>query len=209
MGNKLRPAIFYVIAIFILIFTAPPANSDAATPEAMVDSFHSDLLDVMKEGKKLGVKGRYEKLLNQIDTYFHMPLMVLFVTNEHWQTAPPEARHALIGAARRFGAGEMAVLFSDYAGESFKTNGTRRIQDKSVLVDTSLIQPEGSPVKLIYRVRKFGDSWRIIDVLLDGSISQLLKRRGEYRRVLAEEGLSGLTKLLNQKADEMLADKTN
>ncbi|HBT41819.1 MAG TPA: hypothetical protein DEB21_07330, partial [Rhodospirillaceae bacterium] len=55
------------------------------------------------------------------------------------------------------------------------------------------------------RLRKFDEKWRIIDVLLDGTISQLIKRRDEYRRTLEDSGVAGLTNLLNAKADEILA----
>ena len=62
---------------------------------------------------------------------------------------------------------------------------------------------------MTYRLRKFGEKWRIIDVLLDGTISQLIKRRDEYRRTLEDSGIAGLTNLLNAKADEILAsDRT-
>ena len=58
---------------------------------------------------------------------------------------------------------------------------------------------------MTYRLRKFGEKWRIIDVLLDGTISQLIKRRDEYRRTLEDSGITGLTNLLNAKVDEILA----
>ena len=114
----------------------------------------------------------------------------------------------LIQAARRMGAGELAVLFSGYGGETFDTTGTQGIKDGSVLVETELVRKAESNVKLTYRLRKFGEEWRIIDVLLDGTISQLLKRRDEYRRTLEKSGVSGLTDLLNAKADEILASET-
>ena len=66
----------------------------------------------------------------------------------------------------------------------------------------------GDDVDITYRVRKFDENWRIIDVLLDGTISQLVKRKDEYRRTLEDGGVSALTNLLNTKADEILASET-
>jgi phospholipid transport system substrate-binding protein len=204
-----RQAIKFVLAGALVVLALVPSAARADGPAATVDAFHSDLLSVMKESETLGVSGRYKKFLEQLDRYFHMPLMVSFVSGEHWAKATSQARQNLNQAARRIGAGELAVLFSGYGGETFKTVGTRPIKDGSILVETELERRSDSNVKLTYRLRKFGESWRIIDVLLDGTISQLLKRRDEYRRTLEDSGIAGLTDLLNAKADEILtSDRT-
>lgn len=204
-----RQALKLVLAWVFITFAMAPSTVRADMPETVVDAFHNDLLAVMKDSDNLGISGRYTKFLTYLDRYFHMPLMVSFVSGTHWAKADPQARQNLNEAARRIGAGELAVLFSGYGGETFKTVGTRPIKDGSVLVETELERRSDSNVKLTYRLRKFGESWRIIDVLLDGTISQLLKRRDEYRRTLEDNGISGLTNLLNAKADEILAsDRT-
>ena len=46
--------------------------------------------------------------------------------------------------------------------------------------------------------------WRIVDVLLDGSISELAMRRSEYRRVLKKNGVDGLIQTLNSKAAQLV-----
>lgn len=191
----------------ILLLSSLPHIARADAPEDAVEGFHSGLTGIMKEGKKIGISGRYNKFLKLSDKYFHIPLMVAFVSGENWTKADKEARMHLIQAARRMGAGELAVLFSGYGGETFSTLGAHGIKDGSVLVETELVRKAESNVKLTYRLRKFGNEWRIIDVLLDGAISQLLKRRDEYRRTLEQSGIDGLTALLNAKADEILASE--
>lgn len=181
------------------------ARAESAGPAPMVEAFHEDLLAIMKSAKTLGVKGRYDRFLGLTDKYFDMPLMVRFVTGEHWAKAPEQVRNDVTAAARRLSAAELAVLFDSYSGETFKTVGVRDIQDKTMLVDTLLVRQGNDDIKVIYRARKVGGQWRIIDVLLDGAISQLIKRRDEYRRTLTDSGIPGLTKLLNAKADEITA----
>lgn len=190
-----------------LLLLASPTLGQAApeTPTALVEAFHSDLLNIMKSAKSLGVSGRYNKFLGLIDEYFDLPLMVRFVTAKQWATADSQARHAVTAAARRMSAAELAVLFDDYGGEVFKTTGTRDIKDGTVLVQTVLKREGEDDVKVSYRALKIGGNWRIIDVMLDGDISQLVKRRGEYARTLADKGIAGLTKLLNDKAAEITA----
>ena len=205
MNPLRRQAVKLVLTWVLIAFAMTPSIVRADTPEAVVDAFHSDLLAVMKDSDNLGISGRYTKFLEHLDRYFHMPLMVSFVSGTHWAKADQDARRKLNDAARRLSAGELAVLFSGYGGETFKTVGTRPIKDGSVLVETELERKSDSNVKVTYRLRKFDEKWRIIDVLLDGTISQLIKRRGEYHRTLVDSGVAGLTNLLNAKADEILA----
>ncbi len=202
--RAVRGSFLLLVALWVV---ATPARGGSDSPAGVVDAFHSDLLSVMKDAKNLGISGRYKKILSQVDRYFHMPLMVRFVTGNHWATASPDEQMALLKAARDFSAGEMAVLFGGYSGETFKTVRTQAIEDGSVLVETELVRPADDNVTVIYRTRKFSESWRIIDVILDGSISQLLKRRGEYRRTLSQSGIPGLTALLRAKADEIVANR--
>ncbi len=204
-----QQAVKIMLAGLLVVLALAPSVVRADGPKATVDALHDDLLSIMKESETLGISGRYNRFLTQLDRYFHMPLMVSFVSGEYWSKADKQARQKLNEAALRIGAGELAVLFSGYSGEMFKTISTRPIKDGSVLVETELVRQSDSNVKLTYRVRKFGENWRIIDVLLDGTISQLLKRRDEYRRTLQDSGIAGLTSLLNAKADEILAsDRT-
>jgi hypothetical protein len=57
-----------LISGLILIATmmvAAPSKAGDTGAIAVVNAFHSVLLDMMKSAKKLGVKGRYEKVANR------------------------------------------------------------------------------------------------------------------------------------------------
>ena len=51
-----------------------------------------------------------------------------------------------------------------------------------------------------YLMRRDGDSWRIDDVYLTGTISELATRRSEFSAVLRSQGVDGLIETLNRKA---------
>ena len=57
---------------------------------------------------------------------------------------------------------------------------------------------------MAYIAAKFSGYWRLIDVVVDGGISELKVRRSEYNSTLNRTGLSGLINLLNNKADELM-----
>jgi phospholipid transport system substrate-binding protein len=74
-----------------------------------------------------------------------------------------------------------------------------------VIVDTRLVQSNGEAVVLNYLLRENGGAWRILDVYLSGSISELAVRRSEFGAVLKREGSDGLIRTLEQRIAEIAA----
>jgi phospholipid transport system substrate-binding protein len=72
-----------------------------------------------------------------------------------------------------------------------------------VIVHTKLTQPNDKPVQLDYLLRDGQGKWRIIDVYLSGTVSQLAARRSEFSAVLRDSGVAGLVALLKQKTAQL------
>ena len=50
--------------------------------------------------------------------------------------------------------------------------------------------------KIIIKVAKDNKNWKIFDVLLDGSISEVATKKSDFKKIIKEEGVSGLVKNL-------------
>ena len=66
---------------------------------------------------------------------------------------------------------------------------------------THIIKSNGETTRLDYLMRQNERSWRISDVYLDGSISQLAVHRSEFHSIFQREGFDGLVLALNRKVD--------
>ena len=73
---------------------------------------------------------------------------------------------------------------------------------------TRLIPGNSEPVELTYRMRSTAPGWRIIDVFLKGSVSELALRRSEYSSVIKRDGFDALIKGLDEKVDELATGET-
>ncbi len=62
-----------------------------------------------------------------------------------------------------------------------------------------MLRPNDDAVDLNYRLRKTGDDWKIIDVYLSGTISQLANYRSEFAATLRTGGADALVDLINKK----------
>ncbi|MDA0239658.1 MAG: ABC transporter substrate-binding protein [Proteobacteria bacterium] len=196
-----------VLAVGLVAFQfagVMPAQASAENPRAVVESFHTVLLDVMKQSKVLNVKARFDRLLPAIQQAFNLPLMVKAASGNGWKLASEPEKAEMVAAFTRMSAGTYASRFSGYSGQEFKTVGERPGPRDMILVETEIASPDGSSVTLTYLTRKAEDGWRIVDVLLDGGISELAVRRSEYRRIVKTGGAGGLTSILNQTAEKLL-----
>ena len=194
-------------ALIIIAFLATSLTGEAfaASPSEIVERFQATLLDVMKDAKTLTVQQRYSRLRPSVEKSFHIPLMIQIASGGYWKKAMPNERQQLVNAFRRMSISTLATLFDGYSGEVFKLVDEKPGPQNTTLVRTKLIKADKSTVDIAYVARLFKDGWRIIDVILDNGISELMVRRSEYRLVLKNKGILGLIKLLNGKADELVA----
>ncbi|MCP5373218.1 MAG: ABC transporter substrate-binding protein [Hyphomicrobiales bacterium] len=190
--------------LFVLFATATPADASDSGPRPVVESFQAGLLQVMREAKTLGVKGRYDRLSPLIDDSFHLRTMVRIACGPYWKQADDSQQEALVTAFKRMSTSTLATLFDGYGGQEFRTVGERDAGHGTVLVDTQLVDPDGSTVSISYVSIHGRDRWWVVDVIVDDGISELKVRISEYRAVLKKGGPAALIDLLNAKADQLI-----
>ena len=187
----------------ILLFLAGLALGGPARaqgPErAVVESLHDALLTCMKNADALGFQGRFEHIAANLDQTFDLPFMARLALGTAWKDLTPVQRADFVALSRRFSAASYAHNFDGYGGERFETLGAESAARGTVVVQTELVQPKEKPVRFDYRLRKSRDGWRIIDVHLDGMISELTIRRSEYRSLIQRKGFPGLVETLEEK----------
>lgn len=190
-----------LIGFLVLVAFVPVGRADTNGPAAVVDAFHVTLLSVMKDAEALGFKGRYARIEPAMNTAYDLPRMTRIATGSHWKKATAEQQAGLVAAFTRMSVGTYASRFDGYEGEKFETLGTRAGPQKTTLVSTRIIDSDGKPIGLTYVTLETGGTWKIVDVLLDNSISELAVRISEYRQVLNTGGVDALIASLNEKAD--------
>jgi phospholipid transport system substrate-binding protein len=188
---------------FLAPLTSVAQDADPATQR--VSSLSDALLDTMKQAKELGVKGRYDKLAPILAKTYDLPLMARIAVGQNWAALTPEQQKAIVAAFTRMTTATYASRFDGFSGEQFIILQTVDQKSGDKIVKTQIIQSNGKPIALSYLVRKTGNDWRIIDVYLNGTISELANRRAEFGAVLKSGGADGLVGSLNKQGDKLLA----
>ena len=184
-----------VAAALLAVLVSQQALADA---KSTIDGFDGVLLDVMKNADKLGYKGRYDKLAPVITKTYDLPLMARISVGPEWSTLTPDQQAKITEAFKSLSIATFASRFDGYGGESFQITGESPANADDI-VDTKMLRPNDDAVDLNYRLRKTGDDWRIIDVYLSGTISQLANYRSEFSTTLRTKGADGLIQLINDK----------
>ncbi len=176
--------------IFLASDAAAQATPAAAT--ASVERFHAALLENMKA--KASFTDRRDKLAPVVKDVFDLPVMARLSTGGAWAKMSDADHDKITEAFGDWTIATYAMQFKEWDGEGFVTNNTTDDGKGNVVVNTRLTQKAGAPVIFNYRMRKSGDVWKVVDIYLEGAISQLALRRGEFGAVIARGGVDELVK---------------
>jgi len=191
----------------------PGVDAESADVDAeivrTVERLHAMMLSVMKDSEALGYAGRYERLEPVVRSQFDLPFMAAKSVGRYWKTASQEERDQLVKTFSRFSVANYAGRFDGWSGQTFETLGVDASARGTMLVRTKLLNPSGDDIQLYYRLRNGTDGrWKIIDVYLNGTVSELALRRSEYSSLIKREGFEALLIALNKRI-ETLADQAS
>jgi phospholipid transport system substrate-binding protein len=186
-----------------------PASIDAGaeTPVAVVEKLHSQLLDVMKRADELGFDGRLALLRPVLSETFDLAFVGEKVVGNHWNKLSEDEQKRWIEKFSHLMAANYAGRFSGYNGESFRTLGEEAAARDTRVVLTKILVPSDEDVQLNYRLIGTASGWRIIDVYLNGTVSELALRRSEYSATLKRDGFDKLTAAVDDKIAELSKKK--
>lgn len=73
------------------------------------------------------------------------------------------------------------------------------------MVSSRIVRRNGTAISIDYVMRDESGQWRVVDVLLDGSISRVALQRSDFRSLLDRGGTAALLSNLRRKSAELQA----
>lgn len=182
--------------------TVPPGSP---TPEQVIERLHAGLLQIMQHADSLGYEGRAKTMASTVAAVYDTEFMARKSVGRHWRSLSAEERARFVDVFGRLTVANYAGRFTGYDGEHFEIEGREDGVHGTVLVKTVLVKSDGEPVHLDYRLHPTDKGWRIIDVYLNGTISELALRRSEYSALLKREGFEKLVEAIDTKIANLRA----
>ncbi|MCW5732203.1 MAG: ABC transporter substrate-binding protein [Alphaproteobacteria bacterium] len=191
------PAFLRLLTVLaVLAAIAPGRASFAETPESVartvIESFYATLLATMKQGEQLGFRGRYEALEPAILKAYDMERMSLRVLGPSVARMTRQDVDRMKATFTRLNVTTYASRFKKFGGEKFVVGNAQAVANIGVLVESQIVTSKGEAVTINYLLTQESGDWRINDVYLKGTISEVATRRSEYAGVLRQSGIDGL-----------------
>src|SRR5262245_16002343 len=205
-GSKLDSRLFIAIAAIVaanLVVSIGLQAQPSSQAVTHIQSYYQQLMPTIQQAGRLSVRERDKRFTPAITSAFDLPTMTRLAVGPTWQTFSSAQQAAVRDAFARFIIADYASQVKDYSGESFVVDPKTVPEPRGggEIVKTKLLQPGGRTVSINYLVR----GGRVIDIYLNGTISDLATRRDEFASIIASGGAEGLIKRLYDRTQKLLA----
>jgi len=169
-------------------------TSAANVIQSMADQAMNELTD-----QSLADDVRRKKFVSLMDRYFAMDVVSRFVLGRYWRSISEAEIEEFSVLLQNYLALNYANQFKEFNGEQFVV-GDETQKNKDTFVDSQFVRPDGPPVNIVWRMRMFDDSYKIIDVSIEG-LSMGITQRDEFTSVIQQnnDDVGALTAALKAK----------
>ena len=196
-----------VVVLAGLLAIASVGRAADSAPTAVVRQFDDALLSILKDGEKLGYSGRYQRLRAVMQETFDLDFMAEKVLGKSWNDLSDADRTRWREVFSEFTVANYAANFDRFTGQQFEIRGEEPSANATVLVKTLVKSPGHEDVELTYRLHQVGGRWRIMDVFLKGTVSEVALRRSDYGSVLERDGFGKLVDVVRARIADLAAGR--
>jgi phospholipid transport system substrate-binding protein len=191
-----------VVTAMILFGSSPSRGQTPGAAAARIQTYYQELMPTIQQAGRLSVRERDKRFAPAITAAFDFAIMTRLAVGPAWKSFSAAQQAAVQDAFTRFIVADYASQISNYSGESFVVDPQTSPESRGggEIVKTKLLQPGGRTVSINYLVR----GGRVIDVYLNGTISDLATRRDEFGSIIASGGADGLIKRLHDRTQSLL-----
>jgi phospholipid transport system substrate-binding protein len=196
-GRPVRLAIL----VAALLYPASPAHAGPASD--VIAKLNAVFIEVMQNAKSLGYEGRYKALEPALSGAYDFPEMARVSAGRHWRDLTDDQKQKVTAAFETYSVATYAARFDGFGGERFEILGEDPAPGGNLRVNNQIVPTSGAPIRIDYLLREKAGAWRIIDVYLKSSVSELAVRRAEFTDTLSKSGFTGLIADLESKVAKL------
>ena len=196
-----------ILGLAGMLLAGAAIAAEPSAPVKVIETMHAGMLDVMRTAATTTFEERAAKLQPVIDTAYDLDFMGRKSLGKSFDVLSPEDQKRWLELFHTFMVANYAGRFTSFSGQKFETLGEEPAAQDTVLVRTRLVDPGKENVDLAYRMRQQDGAWKVIDVYLKGTVSELALRRSDFTAILDREGFPALIANLDGKIADLRAGK--
>ena len=177
-----------VVALCIFSFGAQAEETKGAlSPPAQFVQKLGDTALMSLTGKNVSRSTREARVRKILNDNFDVQTIGRFAMGTYWREASEAQRSEYMNLFESMIVETYTTRFEDYSGQTLKVEGSTSSGAKDSIVTSQVIQKDGPPVNLEWRVRNNGGALRIVDVVVEG-VSMSVTQRSDFASVIQSGG---------------------
>lgn len=183
---------FFTLSLLALAFVfASPVTAQANDAAAAFVQKMGDEALTSLTAKDLDQATRESRVRSLLNKNFDVQTIGKFALGTYWKTATEAEKSEYMKLFENMIVTTYAQRFSEYSGQAFKVGNTVAASARDTIVNSQIIQKDGPPVNVQWRVR----GGKVIDVIVE-NVSMSVTQRSDFAAVIQSGG--GKVSALNE-----------
>ena len=182
--------ICFIISIFILFHSETKSESKVL---AGVNELHESLIKI---SNKTINSDNLAMIDDVVKNSYDLEKMGKIIIGVDWKQMDTKTQKEFINVFKRFISVNYFRRFNKINELDFEHQTVTVIGDKFKLARV-ILTADNEKFKIDYLLGFKNEKWKIFDVLLDGSISEVATKKSDFKKIIKEEGVNGLVKNLH------------
>ena len=184
------------ILLVLILGSTLPSVAFASAEESLfreartfLAALGEQVIDVARD-KTSPRRERESRTRDRLRQDFDLNVISRIVLGKHWRRMSQDQRKIFIEVFTDAMVQQILTLFAKYSGETFDITavGRDRTNDKLIAITVTVMRSEGALLANVHwRVRKVGDRFKVVDIVIEG-ISLALTLRQEFAAVIERSG---------------------
>ena len=187
-------------AMMLALMASAPARADDSA-ESLVHQITADVIDTAKADKAIQA-GDVNRVLALVEAkvmpHVNFEVITRSAVGPQWRTATPEQRTRLQAEFKTLLVRVYSGALTQLRDNTVEITKTLPVPGGTQLIVQSEVRGKGEPIKLDYRLDKYGQDWKIIDVNI-GGLWLVTNYRSQFAAELGKGGIDGLINTLAER----------
>ena len=179
----------FIINIFGLFHSETKSKSKVL---ASVDELHESLIKI---SNKTITSDNLAVIDDVVKNSYDLEKMGEIIIGVDWKKMDIKTQKEFINVFKRFISVNYFRRFYKIDELDFEHQTVKVIGDKFKLASV-ILTADNEKLKIDYLLGFKKEKWKIFDVLIDGSISEVATKKSDFKKIIKEQGVSGLVKNL-------------
>ena len=185
---------FFLICLIISIFIL--FHSETKSESKVLKSINELHESLMKISDKTINSDNLAMIDDVIKNSYDLEKMGKIIIGVDWKQMNKKTQKEFVNVFKRFISVNYFRRFNKINELHFEHQTVTNIEDKFKLARV-ILTADNEKLKIDYLLGFKNEKWKIFDVLLDGSISEVATKKSDFKKIIKEEGVSGLIKNLS------------